>query len=303
MASQIKESAAHLLPAFGKSGIDALRDVANNTGGDWWSLLTLAMVATEQQPERWWSDWPVNLWAPVIVNPDLRSLARKHLLEYILGIESEELARQKVAPLIALQYGTPTLSRELMSALTLRTLALGPRTIQQYQALLDEKKDDEPALHEFLVHHPQMLDPQSLRVWSKPDLYGVQEPDFVVRRIDDTYLIVEIETPGKMLITRANQVSSHVTHAVKQVTDYRQFLVDRPNAATKMFPGFSDPECLVVIGNEGLLTQQQQNTLKQENSSRHKVRIVGFDWLSRRAEAVTRNVIERSLATTAERLV
>ncbi len=61
----------------------------------------------------------------------------------------------------------------------------------------------------------------AIKVWSQPDFHGAFEPDFVIQRVDGSYLIVEIETPCKTLVTNGNQLSAQVTAAEKQATDYR----------------------------------------------------------------------------------
>ena len=132
----------------------------------------------------------------------------------------------------------------------------------------------------------------ALDVWSKPNLHGAAEPDFVIRRFDGTYLVVEIETPGKALVTNDAQLSAHTTHAITQALHYREFLVRRSTDASNTFPQFQTPDCLVVIGLERPPNTRQQQTLGLENNIRAGLRIVGFDWLVERARTLTRNLVE-----------
>jgi hypothetical protein len=143
----------------------------------------------------------------------------------------------------------------------------------------------------------------ALQVWPKPDLHGAKEPDFVIRRIDDSYIVVEIETPAKPLVTGGGQVSAQVTQAVTQAMEYRTFLLERfPQAAT-FFPEFRNPECLVVIGMERDLSEDQRRALLRENQHRQGVHIVGFDWVAQRAEAITNNIINTDLAVRPMRMI
>jgi hypothetical protein len=91
-------------------------------------------------------------------------------------------------------------------------------------------------------------------------------------------------------MTQADQPSAYVTQAVRQVNDYRSFLLERLVEARHFFPHIDDPDCLVVIGLENQLLPSQASALQQENRSRNKLRIVGFDWILRRARAVLTNV-------------
>jgi hypothetical protein len=149
---------------------------------------------------------------------------------------------------------------------------------------------DEPTFQRFFTGHPQILDPMASQVWSQPDFHGAYEPDFVIRRADDSYLIVEIETPGKQIITLAEQLSASAAHAEKQATDYRRFLSERVVEARNHFSEYLDADCLVIIGLENRLTQPQANSLANVNASRHRVRIAGFDWIASRAHAIIENM-------------
>jgi len=139
-------------------------------------------------------------------------------------------------------------------------------------------------------------------VWSKPDFAGHLEPDFVLRRVDDTYLVVEIETPAKPIVTRRNQMSSLATQAIAQVTSYGEFLMQDVARARTFFPRLSQPDCLVVIGLEGALVASQSTALARDNASRSRLRVVGFDWVRERANAVTANVIEPRLTQQSVRI-
>ena len=123
----------------------------------------------------------------------------------------------------------------------------------------------------------------------------MKKPDFVIRRSDNTYVVVEIETPAKSLVTGSGQLSAEVTHAEKQVVEYKNFLVQRFLQARESFPAFDEPDCLVVIGLEHTLSDEQRRTLRDANRQRNRVRIVGFDELLHRAEAVLSNVIETGI--------
>jgi hypothetical protein len=101
---------------------------------------------------------------------------------------------------------------------------------------------------------------------------------------------VEIETPRKQLITQGGQLSADATHAERQATDYRAFLDERIAEAEQHFSQYRSAECLVVVGLEATLSNGQATSLRNVNAGRHKVRIVGFDWLARRASAIIENI-------------
>ena len=301
---ELKAPAACSLVAFGAAGLRALVEsaVRTPTGKNVSLCLSiLAAVAAGSAPRGLTFTRDEALESSIRVAsqaPGLADTARSLLREYVLGIADELDAVAAVGSELS-NAGWSTEDseavRELFAALAARRLATGPATIRAYEALMEAHPDDEPIFHAFLERHPQLLDPTAAEVWSKPDLSGVREPDFVIRRADDTYLVLEIETPGKPLITAANQLSAPATQAVAQVTAYRSFLIERFQVALLHFPRFSEPECLVVIGVESRLSAEQRAALARENRSRAGVRIVGYDWLARRALTIASNVVEPRL--------
>jgi hypothetical protein len=103
-------------------------------------------------------------------------------------------------------------------------------------------------------------------------------------------LIIEIECPAKSMVTRSGQLSAEATHAEKQVTEYKQFLMERIGEAQKHFPLFRDADCLAVVGLEDQMLDEQKKALSNVNASRHRLRIVGFDWIAARAQAILHNL-------------
>lgn len=93
-----------------------------------------------------------------------------------------------------------------------------------------------------------------MQVWPQLNLFGSRCPDFVLRRADGSYAVVEIECPGNPIATAGGQLSAHTTHAEQQATDYRSYLLEHVAIGRRHFPGCDDPGCLVVIGQEGSWT-------------------------------------------------
>lgn len=305
---ELKAPAASCLLTFGERGLDALVESATRsptTKNVSLCLSNLASTAAGVAPSLFLRDQSlIAKITQAVQTPLLREAARSRLREYVLNIEDEEDAIGAVGSQLLSASLIPTIgpARELISALAIRHLAISRPVLKQYEELLARAKDDERALQAFFERHPQLLDPMAAAVWAKPNLAGAREPDFLIRRSDDTYLIVEIETPGKLLVTKENQLSAFATHAVAQISDYREFLLQRPQTISAHLPRFSDPEGLVVIGLEGRLSTLESAALDRDNRSRTRLRIVGFDWIARRAEAVARNVIETQITVESIRI-
>jgi hypothetical protein len=93
------------------------------------------------------------------------------------------------------------------------------------------------------------------------------------------------------------------THAVTQAMEYKTFLMERFPEVAKTFPEFRAPERLLVIGLESMLNDKQKAALQMENLHRSGLKIVGFDWIAKRAEVVSQNIIESDVEIQRIRMV
>lgn len=222
--------------------------------------------------------------------PGLQDVAKHQLAELVLALPNDDLLIPLGTTFAQMSLSGADMASELISALSTKWLRFGPPTLQSYDEMLKNNANDEPAFQEFFIKNPQLLEPMAAQVWSQPDFHGALEPDFVIRRWDNTYLIVEIECPGKTIVTQGNQLSAAATHAEKQASDYKSFLTERLTEVQAHYPHLRDPDCLVVIGLEQELSTPQKKALTLTNESRHKLKIVGFDWLAERSKTIMENM-------------
>ena len=308
---ELKAPAAHSLLAWGGDGLKAITEIAleePSTENYSLSLQILAAVASGQIPaamDLWAGDAELvhlvrsNAGDPSVLQPT----AKKLLNELIMSIrDPNDIAVYVGVALMGMALTEPTAVGAMFRAMSLRWTAVGLPQLDEYDELLRTPSSDEKALHSFLERNPLFLDPLALRVWSKPDLHGKKEPDFVVQRSDNSYMIVEIEIPNKLLVTAKNQLSADATHAITQVLEYKSFLTERFIEASTTFPNFRMPDGLVVIGREEILSVSQASTLRRENEHRPDIHIIGFDAMARRAHTITRNVIDAPIIVDKARL-
>jgi hypothetical protein len=295
---ELKRLPAHTLICWGEAGLDALVEAARRTDtpkNRSLTLLVLSALAAGERPLLIATETSElgSLIHQCLRDIDFRDSAKRKLANYILSLPDDDVAAQSIGMALQfLSYLSGTAPRHLFAALAARWLAVSQTTITEYERLLETASDDEATFQQFFERFPQLLDPMAYQVWPQPDLHGFKEPDFVIRRTDNSYLIVEIETPAKALVTGALQMSAQATQAITQAMQYRTFLMERFKEAADHFPSFQTPECLVVIGLERDLSDEQRRALLMENQHRQGVRIVGFDWIARRAAAVTQNIVE-----------
>ena len=297
---ELKAPAAHCLLAWGEDGIEALAEnaVEEPTSKNFSLAFQLLASTAEGRESQLSSSWLPDRQLREAVSRavgdwnNLALAARRHLHELMLSIEDDDYASLHTGvSLMSLAVQDSGAARNLSHALALRSIAVGPRVLAGYRELLSGKDDDESIFQHFLERHPLLLDPRAFQVWGRPDFHGKLRPDFVIRTYDDSYIIVEIETPAKRIVTKQGQLSAETTHAIRQVLGYQDYLLTHFPTAAEAFPKFSSPAGLVVIGLESSLESSQKEVLRVENRSRADISIVGFDTLADTAGKVTNNVI------------
>ena len=308
---EMKAPAAHALIAWGETGIKAITEnvtEVDSSKNHSLAITILAPLAAGQFPAATgtWihdSDLIRQIHQKAGDPKTLQPVAKKYLNEFIMGIsDPDDVALFVGTSLHQIALSEADAVRPLFQASALRYTAVGLLELAEFEQLLATAATDEPAFHSFFERNPLFLDPLALRVWSKPDLHGKKEPDFLVQRTDNSYLIIEIETPAKTLVTSQNQLSADTTHAITQALEYRSFLAKQFPAASATFPNFSVPDCLVVTGRQATLDADQLNSLRLENEHRSHMTILGFDELAKRTRAITENVINASIPVETIRL-
>ncbi len=308
---ELKAPAGLALLRWGEQGVDALYEAALRSRTSKNISIAIDVLASAAASGSWLLgshllpketvEW---ILKEAQGNSDVRNRAKHRLMDLLLAIPSDEDAAEAAASGLGhISVGGLDAAKLVFAALAARWLAIGEPILNQFGSLITQHPGDEQRFQAFLETVPQLLDPMCFQVWSRPDLCGAKEPDFIVRRFDNTYLIVEIETPAKQLVTEGNQISAAATQAISQATQYRQYMMDRPDSMRSHFPEFRDPECLVVIGCEGKLSPSQRDALDADNQSRRRLRVVGFDWLLRRATAIRANTLDRSTSVQRIRVV
>ena len=298
--AMFQHESAFPLIAWKEKGLEAIYELSlRPTSPHNWSIAVeiLSSIAIGQMPSSFVSSSSSDLKDTVkrlIGDVSLLAMKADELLKRtILSHDIEEESLWELSSLF--HFGSRNDSariKKVLSAISLRWLAVGQPIINQYKTLIDTNLDDETAFQSFFEENPLFLDPLSVKVWSKPDFHGKKEPDFVIKRADNSYLIIEIETPAKQIVTRDGQIGAKVTQAVTQAMEYRTFLLERFQQAQATFPNFNPPDALVIIGLEGALSEEEQAILRRENEHRAHIRIIGYDAIADRMSAITQNLVE-----------
>ena len=309
----LKEPAGFALLYWKQAGLDELARAAGqsprssntNIAFDILSSAASGEVST-MLSDHWWGDLKKRVTSSGGLSVEMQHHARRTLVELVLGARDEDdllLSLAMVFQRHSLKMDGVNAAKNLVQAVASRWFAIGHRTLQKYQELIEAFPDDEPRFQKFFESNPQFLDPMAVKVWPEPNLFGSRKPDFVVKRSDGSYLVVEIECPSKAMMTNAGHPSADVTHAEHQATDYHKYMMGHISNVKDVFPGFSEPDCLVVVGLEETLSKDQKAALVSLNDARHRLKVVGFDWILDRAKKISENVAEHGVVVSVTRMI
>jgi len=184
---------------------------------------------------------------------------------------------------------------DYLSGLLLETqLMINFDIIQQFKQLLDDNSHREQDFHLFLEDNPALLDPFAAEVRTKHELGDDFITDFVIRQLNNQYVLVEIEKSSHKLFTKRGTFTAALTNAVGQVRDFQAWIHDHVAYARTKLPDIRHPEGLVVIGRRTDLTNAMKIRLQEENFSRRgHIKILTYDDLIDQASAVYDNLLRK----------
>jgi len=182
----------------------------------------------------------------------------------------------------------------ILSLVVDNQIFLNSSIISKFDNLLESKPGKEEDLHRFLASHPVLIDPFARDIISKLEFGNDLITDFVVRRANNSYVLVEIENSTDKLFLSNGSFSSNLTQAIAQVRDFQAWVSDNLSYAQKKMPGIKHPEGLVVIGRSSCMTDVEIKKLAEENHSRRgHIKIVTYDELLDTARTVHKNIVSK----------
>ena len=180
--------------------------------------------------------------------------------------------------------------------------------LEEFRQLLDggtpEKK-----LQLFIEEHPWLLGLEYVRVRPRRDVPR-GELDFFLERHDGYQDLLELKRPGdKIIVCRADGDGPHpaskyslappLANALAQVQVYRDRLT-RNEASLDIDYGIKNaghPRVVIIIGRERDLSRTEKRILLQLNLSFHRIEVMPYDWLAKRAAIQLRNVTQSILGS------
>ncbi|WP_155373741.1 Shedu anti-phage system protein SduA domain-containing protein [Catellatospora vulcania] len=169
------------------------------------------------------------------------------------------------------------------------TIRLTRTVLNQFAELIDGERP-EAEYQEFLQTNPVILDPLAAEVFPTAPLGLEFRTDFVIRRHDGRYVVVEIERPQDALLTVGHDFAGRMTHAVGQVMDFQQWVADNVAYAQTRFPGIAEPAGLLVMGMRTALDARGARKIARWQTNSRHIELVTYDELLARGRALLKSL-------------
>lgn len=165
------------------------------------------------------------------------------------------------------------------------SIRLTKALLEEFAELVD-RNGAEAEYQEFLERNPVLLDPLAAEVYPLAPLGLEFKTDFVIRRHDDRYIVVEIERPQDAIFTAQVDFTARMTHAVGQVMDFQQWVSDNVAYARNNFPGIFEPAGLLVMGRSASLDARARRKLARWQVNSRHIELSTYDGLLARGWAL-----------------
>lgn len=155
--------------------------------------------------------------------------------------------------------------------------------IGEFEALVYARNTLEPRLQKFLEQNYWIWGFEYTEAIPKQRLGEKHEIDFLLKRIDGLWEIVEIERSSLPLFTKKLDPRKELAHATQQVRDYQSFCLR--NYSYLSSEGRKDifvPKGYVIIGNS--LSDSEKRKLEELNKSHPFVEVHTYQYLISRAK-------------------
>lgn len=161
------------------------------------------------------------------------------------------------------------------------------KTVDDFERVLGDATDERP-LQMFLASFPVLLGPLAQpggALWclDRPRLGSEFVPDFLLASLTSVgfqWTMIELESPTEKALTRASLPAKKLAEALKQVRDWRTWLIDNV-AYARGERGLKDIDAncpaVVVIGRRGSLDPKQVKTYRA--LSANGITIMSYDRL------------------------
>ncbi|WP_225340552.1 Shedu anti-phage system protein SduA domain-containing protein [Lysinibacillus capsici] len=157
--------------------------------------------------------------------------------------------------------------------------------IKKLSVQLNSPERNENKIQEILTNYPILFGTEYTEVLDKHNFGSEFEADYVLKRYNGLYDIVEIEASTLNIYTKQGNPSSQLVHAEQQIMDWLQWIEHNNSYAREKIKKLYSPKGYVVIGRSNTLTASNREKLRRRNLVfRDKIEIITYDDLLENAK-------------------
>lgn len=277
---------ARLFVYLGKQGLEVLEEVVRQQGSVIYTNAILCTIHAASQGKL--LDIPeIDKDRDVVMKPEITDETSRFARETLINIVTESFSDEELffhfnefvhidSLNVAFEKG---INKSLFEIISKSIIKLNERILREFESLINAHRNEE-TYQEFLKNNPSLIDPLAFDVFNKVRLGIEHTTDFVIRRLDDEYILVEIEKPSSKIFTQQNDFTAVFTHAMGQVLDFQEWVEGNIAYAEKLLPHISSPQGLLIIGMKRDLSPEQVKKLKRFNiNTRGRLSVITFDEL------------------------
>jgi hypothetical protein len=164
------------------------------------------------------------------------------------------------------------------------------RACEEFMSLLNQHGANEEKVHQWLnrPEHHIFLDLAADKAFSKVP-FGAKVSDFVVRKSDRTYLLIEIEPAVMRIFQKMNQEpTKEFNHACQQVRDWQRYIRDNVHTvrSEQGFDEIYEPRGMVVMGRTRDIDGDDATIRWRDMKNRHELDLYTYDEIVERVRSL-----------------
>jgi hypothetical protein len=233
-------------------------------------------------------------------NIELQREARRQLARVVHSFMSERSPLNRIENMMTFipppfekrgRDGFPSAMDVLLELIAEGTLKISDTICRGLEVLVSRDLLEKP-YQEYFAKYPALIDPLASSIVERQHMGRQWDSDFVIRRLDDQYIFVEIEKPRDNPCTNYPHPSGPLSHALGQVLNWFAWVEDNiAYAQSHGFPGIHSPSGVIVIGRNADLNPSQLRMLKALNDNlQPRIRIETYDDVLLNARNIIRNL-------------
>ncbi|SDQ34928.1 DUF4263 domain-containing protein [Carnobacterium viridans] len=157
--------------------------------------------------------------------------------------------------------------------------------IEKLSDQLNSPERNENKIQKILTNYPILFGTEYTEVLDKQSFGSEYEADYVLKRYNGLYDIVEIEASTLNIYTKQGNPSSQLVHAEQQIMDWLEWIEHNSSYAREKIKKLYSPKGYVVIGRSNTLTRSNKEKLRRRNLVfRDKIEIITYDDLLENAK-------------------